>query len=935
MSRPCASTPVSARSSAVKTNSRCSREGSFDSQVQNSLQPIAQESEPYTLHIEPPRVSDSPKASIPFADPPASLKFPSTQRSWSHRDEETSAVYSIPSSPTSDILMELPLPLEIGSPIQAFPSTASQSTEPFTQVKRTPYVNGRKHINSPDECMSQLPPSGPASPAFQPNGALLEEVDHITQSAPSAMETSSSEAHSNTLNHDHPSMHTLSVRNHAENQISDSAGVIDLDNETPDSSRPSHASEGRSENLDMKPPAIENGEEDQSTASALIGIYSNTGQEGKRKVSEDDSLSSNVSKRRRRIKLPKALNAVQNSRKRPDPKEGAKRYRQDFVASRKIGKTITPPERSDTTTMKAANEVEGPQPRLTSLDAPTTSGLSQMQSSDLEIPISLSAKSSPEELQDTDGDPVSRKSTTTDLRNPASHIEHGVQGDHSPIQENIDLSIVDEAEPGASDNDSHDVTAIDLDEEPVDPRLSKENEMEDTRSEGKQNLVYSMEAANSNGTPQSPGSRVFVVAIADEARSKIISPEIENITNEPTNFSPPLRSMRLASFSEDYPNLQSKISQDISPSHDYVQAATAEGPVLDTDIHKAQVKNLSLVSEPELSHEPQTIFLRFKSAYPIYPGNQKHFIAICGKIRNLLSNNRMEHPSLWDDFIIRHKIEYQQYMQRCAEEVEDPVRYEDFYRTEIEQPLYLKRVVTQKSLGEALFSDQKKGTSGQQSRDEYGTAKPLQGTLQDVIDTTRKNRKPSEQAVTIDLTSAKQHDDDCSSVEAASIRSTPRRTQPIPGKRRVLPWMEAKEMTHQKSRIVQAQPSNPSDLGRRKDKTVSGDVVEPGKRLPLGRHTSGLSNRPRTGRSDQSNISPIGPHSRRSINETKHAKKDDPGGWWQDDNTPFKSFMKSYKAIRPGNGNSYAQPQTKPKRSDALRKSAKRAREIDFLNWKL
>ena len=939
MSGSCASTPVSARSRAVKANGLPARKESFDSQVQNSSQPSVQNSELSNVHTEPPQVPVSPNISIPVADSPTSLKLPSTGVNRSQRDEESSVVYSIPSSPTSDIDMEVPLPLDTGSAIQPLPSTASQSTEPFTQVKRTPYVNGRKHIDSPERSIPRSPPLNPASLAFQPSCVLLEEVDHITQSAPSVTETSSAEARFNKPNHDHPSKQSLSAQSHAKNFTIDSALVIDLDNEMPENLGSSHVSEERSTNLEIKPPETlieEQGESDKN-ASTLIGNHGNTGHEAKRKVSDEDNLSPNVSKRRRKIQLPKALDATQGTRERPDPKEGAKRYRQDFLASRKISKITVPPKRGGTTTVIPANQLEEPQSRLTDLgDAPTHSELSQTQSSDLQLPISLSAKfPCSEKLQDRDSDLVSRKSATPDPKTPTPHVERNLQENHSQVQENVDLISMDEAEPGALDHDPYDVNAFGTDEGEVDPSRSQESEMKNPSHEDKQNLITTMDPANPNGAPQSPRSQNFRMGDAEEAQHKIISQAIEKNTNEPIRFPSPLRSMQAATPGKDVLSPRFDTSRGISP-HGYAQAASAESPVLDVYVHRAQAIHVLPITDRSHDPQSQTMFDRFKTAYPTYPGNQKHFVAICGKIRNLLSNNRMEHPSLWDDFIVRHKIDYQQYMQRCAEDVEDPIRYEDFYRAEIEQPVYLKRVITPKSLGEALSMDHKTGTLEQQSRNGSGTETPLSGTPVNLANMSGKNQKPSERRVTIDLTGNEQHDDIRSPLEAASVSSTSKRTQPLLVKRRVLPWKESKDLTDQDSRTMQAASRIPYAMARRKEKTVSEESVAVDEGQLPDRRIPGLGNQPKKRRSDQSGISPRRPGSRRSVNETKHTnEEDDPGGWWQDDNTPFKSFIKSYKAIRPGNGNSYAQPETKPKRAGGLRKSAKRAKGIDFLNWEL
>jgi len=106
--------------------------------------------------------------------------------------------------------------------------------------------------------------------------------------------------------------------------------------------------------------------------------------------------------------------------------------------------------------------------------------------------------------------------------------------------------------------------------------------------------------------------------------------------------------------------------------------------------------------ESESSKKPASLFARFKATYPDYPGNSSHFGKICNKIESLARVDRMEHPSLWDDFIIRHKIDYPQYTSQCMEDASDPMSYERFYRDAIEETKYTKRVVTPKTLHEVV-----------------------------------------------------------------------------------------------------------------------------------------------------------------------------------------------------------------------------------------
>lgn len=101
--------------------------------------------------------------------------------------------------------------------------------------------------------------------------------------------------------------------------------------------------------------------------------------------------------------------------------------------------------------------------------------------------------------------------------------------------------------------------------------------------------------------------------------------------------------------------------------------------------------------------EESNIYNRFKATYPDYLAPIEQFIAICKRIENLVKEDRMEHQSLWDDFIIRHKTEYPKYLHRCADMAEDPAVYEKFYRNEIDEPRYIRRIVTPRSLHEALL----------------------------------------------------------------------------------------------------------------------------------------------------------------------------------------------------------------------------------------
>lgn len=105
---------------------------------------------------------------------------------------------------------------------------------------------------------------------------------------------------------------------------------------------------------------------------------------------------------------------------------------------------------------------------------------------------------------------------------------------------------------------------------------------------------------------------------------------------------------------------------------------------------------------------PLNVFERFKATFPEYPGNSIQFAAICKRVGLLLREDRMEHPSLWDDFIVRHRTEYPQYLSQCNDEAVDPVPYERFYRNNVSQAKYISSdgpIVTPNNLREYLPSE--------------------------------------------------------------------------------------------------------------------------------------------------------------------------------------------------------------------------------------
>jgi hypothetical protein len=133
------------------------------------------------------------------------------------------------------------------------------------------------------------------------------------------------------------------------------------------------------------------------------------------------------------------------------------------------------------------------------------------------------------------------------------------------------------------------------------------------------------------------------------------------------------------------------------------------------DHHQPNLGNLDMLAETAMNNmwrppeaQPQSfldiIHRRFTDAYyDDYDAEQKHLLGACKLIQKLDgSGKHAPHQSMWDDFIIRNRVEYRQYLSDCSDAVEFPIPYEIFYYEEIKEPLYTKRIITPKVLADLL-----------------------------------------------------------------------------------------------------------------------------------------------------------------------------------------------------------------------------------------
>jgi hypothetical protein len=89
-----------------------------------------------------------------------------------------------------------------------------------------------------------------------------------------------------------------------------------------------------------------------------------------------------------------------------------------------------------------------------------------------------------------------------------------------------------------------------------------------------------------------------------------------------------------------------------------------------------------------------TVFERFKAAYPEYTGKVQHFINQCRQMYELDREDKMVQKWLWDDYLIRNRIDYKDYAMQCMEEGEDVLPYLRYYKEFVRDPKFNKGILS-------------------------------------------------------------------------------------------------------------------------------------------------------------------------------------------------------------------------------------------------
>lgn len=813
---------ASAKSDGVSWGKGNVENGRNDLLGGDALQSDNETSESSEMHNHGPQILASSSAAALNPDFIAPWQLPTSNAATVKHHGELSNLCSIPSSPVSDLEMTIPIPLQSQLATNGFPSTALQPIEPFTQVNRTPYVNGQKVERSLFRS-KRLPPTSECG-SLNNGTRFLGEDDHVSQSAPSTKETSSADPPNGPAE-------VLSVTDDCSalaNSIIDVLGTA----VQPDACEGIYGTQESSKLLERATHPIDKensrlssvSQENNSHPRADIETNGPTHDEQgqKRKASDPEILSPNVVRRRKKLKAPAAFDCNNNVGDRPDPAEGAKRVRQDFLAAIKTGVADTPKEVSVTSPTLNYNEASN-HAGISDIDNLNChAGLSRMTDSGRQARVDQQTESSgPDEYQ-------SMQSTDLDLEAPFpqelpqsrsqdalnSHDTTSVK--LTPPQNDLPLNTVsDEAESGTQNDDAISVMTQGLTKDITDPNgagmtenqtsLPLGDSMDDARVESPYptSQAAQVEATRmfqslspydivSNTPSQQECELVGFSKSGHEYPTHVISDSVDR----PIQCNLLAELPKVESLSSAL--LGSSTSADIAPRqlspHLHTKAPSPEIPISILDVESAKVPIPAAQVQSGYTPLPQNIYKKFKAAYPPYPGDQKHFVAVCKKINNLLHRDQMEHQALWDDFIIRHKIEYAEYVRQCTENAEDPMPYEDFYRTEIEQPMYQERVVNRRNLWEALsLADSKVvGVADERKRKKLYTEFKPPRPPSELAEIGPKARKFSSPRITIDLTGDEEPINTRDPKETMSPLPTANHTNQASSRRsgRSLPWAE-------------------------------------------------------------------------------------------------------------------------------------------------
>lgn len=825
----------------------------------------------------------------------------------------------------SDIEMSVPIGLHDDevtrtdrSITSEVPSTAFESLEPFTQVKRTPNANGRDHRN-----MAQVEQQSSA-PEILSSPSKRRRIDSLGRAQKVSFNSSDENMQGLSPKSTYYPMSLPSTAAPFQTRTSSVEETI-FDNSAQQevlhsiSSATDGASNTNSPVRDLAQVSDPTGNVTSSVVDQPNDRISNL-----RREPESPILSPFVSKRRKVRRSPATFKFTQEEYPKEDPSITAKRYRQEFFASRKNSRSKSYVSFCEVGSGNTPGSADG-----------KSGGFA-------------AAQEYPAATEESQGAPSA----------PFDSHDHPQGFCSSPIQDGSNTR---------TESPTHE-KIVGL----IDERLD--------------------ESSYGASTPPEIDSKVTLPAVI---------PTYQASGQAPVTASVEQPSLLLAqSIQSDLHSVSTKLeglsSTDVSQRTDRSGQAQPLPELMTPALSVAEipqrvspaVKDLTQAEE----HPPLLgIFPRFKATYPDYLGTEEHFVNMCKKIHHLVRADRMEHKSLWDDFIIRHKTDYQQYCQQCMDNAEDPKPYERFYQEEVDGPKYNKRIVLPTTLGEMIPAEQAP-PNGQGPHQTTTSTRPGSPTVRIGAQFTTSSghpqgsipiRKPLKESTKSILTRSMPSLETLSNTsEQISVerggRESPERSTQL-DKPDFLDSKEPIDLTSDQSSSPTPAPHS------RLSKIVSKRVGERSlRKIPWQEHTSASDPSGNQSRQEQNHLrgSSIARTLNMQLTDNKYptarrpaldefpmprskdssrkgqtptasapSKKSRPkpqaaavDEWWKDDNTPFREYVKLYQSITPGKGNAWAKEKGTPratasaeedKQAGSGREESPELGSMDIMKWRL
>ncbi|KAK7537618.1 hypothetical protein JOL62DRAFT_564035 [Phyllosticta paracitricarpa] len=276
------------------------------------------------------------------------------------------------------------------------------------------------------------------------------------------------------------------------------------------------------------------------------------------------------------------------------------------------------------------------------------------------------------------------------------------------------------------------------------PRLEQKNEIEsrvsqqnrrDTRrlnDERRRSIHGDVEKRTSSkrkghsSSPEKPSSKRRSYAFSQE--SPVSQDPRENLQHQRREFySKQKKAAQSEQTSDKDPvlvNLSRSDADGAHGDHNTTAAKKESGLEAPSSINQHQGLQPTQPSRPEMSRpfdqanleDAYDVFTQFKSAYPEYSGDRKHFEGLCHMLDWLRSDEGKGFPqSVWDDFVMRQKNEYRSYFERCADGGQDALPYWRFYLEEIYDVRHTKAILNKLTLAQVLERSDNQ-TSNRQTR---------------------------------------------------------------------------------------------------------------------------------------------------------------------------------------------------------------------------